>query len=112
MDIRDRTKDIIKSGGEWISTVELEGIAVAHPDLAGAAVIAAKHAKWDERPLLIAVKAEGADPSVEELLAFYDGKIPKWQVPDDVIFVDALPIGATGKVLKSKLREAHGNHLL
>ena len=112
MDIRDRTKDIIKSGGEWISTVELENIAVAHPGLAGAAVIAAKHQKWDERPLLIAVKAEDADPSVEELLAFYEGKIPKWQVPDDVVFVESLPLGATGKVLKSKLREAHADHLL
>jgi len=112
MDIRDRTKDIIKSGGEWISTVELENIAVAHPDLAGAAVIAAKHAKWDERPLLVAVKAEGTDPSVAELLAFYEGKIPKWQVPDDVVFVESLPLGATGKVLKSKLREAYGDHLL
>jgi len=112
MDIRDRTKDIIKSGGEWISTVELENIAVAHTGLASAAVIAAKHAKWDERPLLVAVKAEGADPSVEELLAFYEGKIPKWQVPDDVVFVESLPLGATGKVMKSKLREAHGDHLL
>ena len=112
MDIRDRSKDIIKSGGEWISTVELENIAVAHPGLAGAAVIAAKHAKWGERPLLIAVKAEGADPSVDELLGFYQGKIPKWQEPDDVVFVETLPLGATGKVLKSKLRETYGDHLL
>jgi len=112
MDIRDRTKDIIKSGGEWISTVELENIAVAHPSLAGAAVIAAKHTKWGERPLLIAVKADACEPSKDELLAFYAGKIPSWQVPDGVIFVDSLPIGATGKVLKSKLREAHGDHLL
>ena len=112
MNIRDRTKDIIKSGGEWISTVVLENIMVAHPDLAAAAVISAKHEKWNERPLLIAIKAEGANPSVEELLAFYKDKVPSWQVPDDVVFVDSLPVGATGKIMKSKLREAYGDHLL
>ncbi|RBW57788.1 long-chain-fatty-acid--CoA ligase [Ruegeria sp. A3M17] len=104
MTIRDRSKDIIKSGGEWISSVELENIAVAHPQLATAAVVGVPHPKWDERPLLVAVKAEGADPSEEELLAFFDGKIAKWQVPDKVVFVDALPLNATGKVLKRNLR--------
>ncbi|WP_170413658.1 long-chain-fatty-acid--CoA ligase [Ruegeria atlantica] len=104
MTIRDRSKDIIKSGGEWISSVELENIAVAHPQLATAAVVGVPHPKWDERPLLVAVKAEGADPSEEELLAYFDGKIAKWQVPDKVVFVDALPLNATGKVLKRNLR--------
>lgn len=110
--IRDRSKDIIKSGGEWISTVELENIAIAHPGVANAAVIAAKHLKWDERPVLLVMKAEGADPAEAELLAFYAGKIANWQVPDKVIFVDALPLGGTGKVLKNKLREQYGDVLL
>ncbi|SDC09384.1 long-chain-fatty-acid--CoA ligase [Ruegeria marina] len=105
MTIRDRSKDIIKSGGEWISSVELENIAVAHPKLATAAVVGVPHPKWDERPLLVAVKADGEDPSEEELLAFFDGKIAKWQVPDKAVFVDALPLNATGKVLKRTLRE-------
>ncbi|WP_170328798.1 long-chain-fatty-acid--CoA ligase [Ruegeria arenilitoris] len=104
MTIRDRSKDIIKSGGEWISSVELENIAVAHPSLATAAVVGVPHPKWDERPLLVAVKAEGEEPTEEEVLAFYDGKIAKWQVPDKVVFVDALPLNATGKVLKRSLR--------
>ncbi len=111
MTIRDRSKDIIKSGGEWISSVELENIAVAHPKLATAAVIGVPHPKWDERPLLVAVKAEGQDPSEDELLAFFDGKIAKWQVPDKVVFVDALPLNATGKVLKRNLRADFENAL-
>jgi len=110
--IRDRSKDIIKSGGEWISSVELENIAVAHPALANAAVIGVPHPKWDERPLLVAVKAERADPSEAELLAFFDGKIAKWQVPDKVVFIDALPLGATGKVLKRDLRDQFGDVLM
>ena len=112
MVIRDRSKDIIKSGGEWISTVELENIAMAHPGVAMAAAIAARHEKWDERPVLVVVKAEGADLDEAELLAFYDGKVAKWQVPDKVIFVESLPIGATGKVLKNKLREEFGGVLI
>ncbi len=112
MIIRDRSKDIIKSGGEWISTVELENIAIAHPGIANAATIAARHEKWDERPLLIAVKAEGNDPTEAEIRAFYDGKIASWQVPDAVIFVEELPLGATGKVLKNKLREQFGEYLI
>lgn len=103
--IKDRSKDIIKSGGEWISSVELENIAVGHPKLANAAVIGVRHPKWDERPLLIAIAAEGESPTEEELLAFYDGKIASWQVPDKVVFIDELPLNATGKVLKRTLRE-------
>ncbi|MEP5153451.1 long-chain-fatty-acid--CoA ligase [Planktotalea sp.] len=112
MTICDRSKDIIKSGGEWISSVELENIAVAHPDLTEAAVIGAAHAKWDERPILVAVKAEGTDPSVEELIAFFDGKIASWQKPDTVVFTDALPRNATGKILKRNLRDEFGQVLM
>ncbi len=112
MTIRDRSKDIIKSGGEWISSVELENIAVAHPQLTTAAVVGVPHPKWDERPLLVAVKADGEDPSEQDLLAFFEGKIAKWQVPDRVVFVDALPLNATGKVLKRNLRADFSNILL
>ena len=112
MVIRDRSKDIIKSGGEWISTVELENIAIGHPEITNAAAIAARHLKWDERPVIIAVKAPGASPDEADILAFYDGKVAKWQVPDRVIFVDELPLGATGKVQKVKLREQFGDVLL
>ncbi|SPH21379.1 3-methylmercaptopropionyl-CoA ligase [Ascidiaceihabitans donghaensis] len=112
LSIKDRSKDIIKSGGEWISSVDLENIAIAHPDLANAAVIGARHEKWDERPILIAVKAEGSDPSAADVLAAFDDKIAKWQIPDEVVFVDALPLGATGKVLKRKLKEEFGEVLI
>ena len=110
--ITDRSKDVIKSGGEWIGSIDLENIAMAHPAVAMAAVIAAKHAKWDERPLLIVVKKPGADVSRDEMLKFYEGKIAKWWTPDDVVFVDALPLGATGKVQKNKLRDEFGERLL
>ncbi|WP_299029627.1 long-chain-fatty-acid--CoA ligase [uncultured Sulfitobacter sp.] len=110
MIIRDRSKDIIKSGGEWISTVTLENIAISHPAIANAAAIAALHVKWDERPVLVAIKS--GEVSEEELLAFYKGKVESWQVPDRVIFVDELPIGSTGKVQKNKLREEFGKVLL
>jgi len=112
MVIRDRSKDIIKSGGEWISTVELENIAIGHPKIANAAAIAARHPKWDERPVVIAVPMPGEIPTEEEVLASYEGKVAKWQVPDRVIFVDALPLGATGKVVKVKLRETYGDVLM
>ncbi len=112
MTIKDRSKDIIKSGGEWISTVELENIAVGHPEIGGAAAIAAKHEKWDERPVILAVKAEGSNITEAELLAYYDDKIIKWQIPDKVIFVDQLPIGATGKILKKELRAEYENVLI
>jgi 3-(methylthio)propionyl---CoA ligase len=105
MQITDRSKDVIKSGGEWIGSIDLENIAMAHPAVQQAACIGVFHPKWDERPLLVVVKKPGVDVSKEELIKFYDGKIAKWWTPDDVSFVDALPIGATGKVLKNKIRE-------
>ena len=112
MQITDRSKDVIKSGGEWIGSIDLENIAMAHPSVAIAACIAAKHPKWDERPLLVVQKKPGAALSREELLDFYQGKIAKWWTPDDVVFVDSIPLGATGKMLKSKLREQFRDHRL
>jgi fatty-acyl-CoA synthase len=105
MQITDRSKDVIKSGGEWISSIDLENLAVGHPDVAEAAVIGVAHPKWDERPLLIIVKKEGRNPSKSDILGFMDGKIAKWWMPDDVVFVDAIPHTATGKILKTELRE-------
>jgi len=112
MTITDRSKDVIKSGGEWIGSIDLENIAMAHPAVAMAACIAARHPKWDERPLLVVVKKPGAEVSREELLDFYEGKIAKWWTPDDVLFVDAIPLGATGKMQKIKLREQFKDHVL
>ena len=105
MQVVDRTKDVIKSGGEWISSIDIENIAVSHPHVALAACIAIADPKWDERPIVVVVKKPGLALSKEELLAFYVGKTAKWQIPDDVIFVESIPIGATGKILKTKLRE-------
>ena len=105
MQITDRSKDVIKSGGEWISSIDLENLAIAHPDVAEAAVIGIYHPKWDERPLLVVVKKPGAAVTREDLLKFFDGKIAKWWMPDDVAFVEQLPHTATGKLLKTKLRE-------
>jgi len=105
MQITDRSKDVIKSGGEWISSIELENIAMAHPAVHEAAVIACAHPKWDERPLLVVVRKPGVELSREELLGFYEGKIAKWQIPDDVAFVAEIPHTATGKMQKLKLRE-------
>lgn len=105
MQITDRSKDVIKSGGEWIGSIDLENIAMAHPAVAMAACIAAKHPKWDERPLLVVMLKPGVQVTRDELLAFYDGKIAKWWTPDDVAFVDNIPLGATGKMLKHRLRE-------
>ena len=96
---------MIKSGGEWISSIDIENLAVAHPDVAKAACIGMPHPKWDERPIVLIVKKPGAELTREQLLAFYDGKIAKWQIPDDVVFVDAIALGATGKILKTRLRE-------
>jgi fatty-acyl-CoA synthase len=110
--ITDRSKDVIKSGGEWISSIDLENIAMAHPAVHEAAVIACRHPKWDERPLLVVVKKPGAQLSKEELLAFYEGKIAKWQIPDDVTFVDEIPHTATGKMQKLKLRDQFRDHRL
>ena len=112
MQITDRSKDVIKSGGEWISSIDIENVAMAHPAVAMAACIGMPHPKWDERPLLVVVKKPGAEASREELLAFYEGRVAKWQVPDDVVFVDAIPLGATGKMQKNKLREQFKNHSL
>ncbi|MBU1360991.1 MAG: fatty-acid--CoA ligase [Gammaproteobacteria bacterium] len=105
LQITDRSKDVIKSGGEWISSIDIENIAVAHPAIAMAACIGVAHPKWDERPVVAVVKKPGAEVTRDELLAFYTGKTAKWQIPDDVIFVEAIPIGATGKILKTRLRE-------
>src|SRR6266571_3026137 len=105
MQITDRSKDVIKSGGEWISSIELENIAVAHPAVAEAAVIGVRHPKWGERPLVIAVRKPGASLTREELLRHYEGKVAKWWMPDDVTFVEQLPHTATGKLLKTKLRQ-------
>ncbi len=112
MQITDRSKDVIKSGGEWISSIDIENIAMAHPAVAMAACIGVRHPKWDERPLLVVVRKPGAEVTAEALLAFYDGKVAKWQVPDDVAFVDAIPLGATGKMQKMKLREQFKDHRL
>ena len=105
MQITDRSKDVIKSGGEWISSIDIENIAMAHPDVMMAACIGMPHPKWDERPVVCVVKKPGAEFTSLDLLKFYEGKTAKWQIPDDVIFVDAIPLGATGKMLKTKLRE-------
>jgi fatty-acyl-CoA synthase len=112
MQITDRSKDVIKSGGEWISSIDIENIAMAHPAVAMAACIGVRHPKWDERPLLVVVRKPGAEVTREDLLAFYEGKVAKWQVPDDVAFVDAIPLGATGKMQKMKLREQFQAHQL
>jgi 3-(methylthio)propionyl---CoA ligase len=103
--ITDRSKDVIKSGGEWISSIDLENIAIAHPAVAEAAVVGVKHPKWDERPIVVAVKKPGAEVSREELLHFYQGKVAKWWMPDDVVFVNELPHTATGKLSKLTLRQ-------
>jgi len=112
MQITDRSKDVIKSGGEWISSIDIENIAVAHPGVLMAACIGVKHPKWDERPIVAVVKKPDAQVSREELLAFYEGKTAKWQIPEDVVFVDSIPIGATGKMLKTKLREQLKDYVL
>ena len=105
MQITDRSKDVIKSGGEWISSIDLENIAVAHPAVQEAGVIGITHPKWDERPLLVVVKKKDAVVTREDLLKFFEGKIAKWWMPDDVVFVEQLPHTATGKLLKTKMRE-------
>jgi acyl-CoA synthetase (AMP-forming)/AMP-acid ligase II len=112
MHITDRSKDVIKSGGEWISSIDLENVAISHPAVLEAAVIGCAHPKWDERPLLVAVKKPGAEVSREELLAHFHGKVAKWWIPDDVVFVAEIPHTATGKILKTKLRESYRDHVL
>jgi len=112
MRITDRSKDVIKSGGEWISSIDLENLAVGHPKVAEAAVIGVYHPKWDERPLLIVQLKEGETATREEILAFMDGKIAKWWMPDDVAFVNAIPHTATGKILKTSLRDQFKDYRL
>ena len=110
--ITDRSKDVIKSGGEWISSIDLENAAIGHPDVLEAAVIGVAHPKWSERPLLIVVPKKGAKPNREDILRFLDGKVAKWWMPDDVVFVEELPHTATGKLLKTKLRETFKDYRL
>lgn len=112
MQITDRSKDVIKSGGEWISSIEIENMAVGHPDVAEAAVIGVKHPKWDERPLLVVVPKEGASPTREGILKYFEGKIAKWWMPDDVVFVKAIPHTATGKIQKRELRDTFRDYKL
>jgi len=112
MQITDRSKDVIKSGGEWISSIDLENVAMGHPGVREAAVIGIAHPKWNERPLLIAVRHAGANVTREQLLAFYQGKVASWMVPDDVVFVDELPHTATGKLSKKTLRETYREYRL
>ena len=112
MRITDRAKDVIKSGGEWISSIDLENIAVAHPAVASAAVIGVTHPKWQERPLLVVVRKPGEAPTRESLLDWFDGKVAKWWIPDDVVFVEELPHTATGKLSKLELRSRLGDYQL
>ena len=112
MQITDRSKDVIKSGGEWISSIDVENIAMGHPAVAMAACIGMPHPKWDERPIAVVALKPDAQLTREELLAFYEGKLAKWQIPDDVVFVDAIPLGATGKMLKTKVRQMLGDYKL
>jgi fatty-acyl-CoA synthase len=112
MQITDRAKDVIKSGGEWISSIDLENLAIGHPKIAEAAVIGVRHPKWDERPLLVVVLKPGQSATREEILGFMQGKVAKWQLPDDVAFVDEIPHTATGKIQKTALRERFKHHVL
>jgi fatty-acyl-CoA synthase len=112
MQITDRSKDVIKSGGEWISSIDLENLAVGHPKVAEAAVIGVAHPKWDERPLLVVVLKKGEQASKEDILGFMQGKIAKWWMPDDVVFVDEIPHTATGKIQKTVLRDRFRSYQL
>jgi fatty-acyl-CoA synthase len=112
MEITDRAKDVIKSGGEWISTIALENLAVGHPEVAEAAAIGIAHPKWDERPLLVIVPKAGKSPNKEDLIDYLDGKVAKWWLPDDVVFVDEIPHTATGKIQKTTLRDQFRDYRL
>ncbi|WP_406868817.1 3-(methylthio)propionyl-CoA ligase [Paraburkholderia fungorum] len=112
MQITDRSKDVIKSGGEWISSTDIENVAYLHPEVATAVCIAARHPKWDERPLLLIVKKPGSALVAEELLSFFDNRVARWWKPDAVVFVESVPLGATGKILKNQLRDQFGDHYL
>ena len=110
--IVDRTKDLVKSGGEWISSLDVENVALQHPGVAACAVIAVPHPRWQERPLMVVVKSPGADPKKEEVLATLGRSLASWQLPDDIVFVDALPLTATGKVSKLTLRKQFADYPL
>ncbi|MCU6501192.1 fatty-acid--CoA ligase [Rugamonas sp. A1-17] len=112
MQITDRSKDVIKSGGEWIGTIDLENVAMSHPAVMQAACIGVAHPKWDERPLLVVVLRPGQELKRADLLAHFEGKVAKWWLPDDVVFADALPVGGTGKIQKNKLREQYRDYRL
>ena len=112
MQITDRSKDVIKSGGEWIGTIDLENIAMSHPAVLQAACIGVFHPKWDERPLLVVVRRPGQEVCREALLDYFQGKVAKWWLPDDVVFTDALPVGGTGKIQKNKLRAQYKDYRL
>ena len=112
MRISDRTKDLIKSGGEWISSVDLENALMAHPAVAEAAVIAAKHPKWDERPVAVVVLKQGASATAEELRAFLEPRFAKFWLPDEFVFTEQIPQTAAGKFQKSTLREQYGGLLI
>lgn len=112
LSIQDRSKDLIKSGGEWISSIDLENIAMAHPEVANCAVIAIAHPKWDERPVLVVVPKEGCEPTLTDIHALMEPHFAKWQLPDDLVFVDALPLTATGKVSKLTLRKQFADYVL
>jgi fatty-acyl-CoA synthase len=110
--IQDRSKDLIKSGGEWISSIDLENVAMAHPGIAACAAIAMPHPKWDERPVLVAVAAGADKPALDDIHTHMSEHFAKWQLPDDVIWVDALPLTATGKVSKLTLRQQFADYQL
>jgi acyl-CoA synthetase (AMP-forming)/AMP-acid ligase II len=112
MQITDRSKDVIKSGGEWISSIELENLAVGHPKVAEAAVIGVRHPKWDERPLLVVVLKEGETAAKDDILRYMQGKVATWWMPDDIVFVEEIPHTATGKIQKATLRERFRDYAL
>jgi 3-(methylthio)propionyl---CoA ligase len=112
MQITDRSKDVIKSGGEWISSIDLENLAVGYPKVAEAAVIGIRHPKWDERPLLVVVMKKGEKATKDEILDFMTGKVAKWWIPDDVVFVEEIPHTATGKIQKTTLRDMFKDYVL
>jgi fatty-acyl-CoA synthase len=112
MQITDRSKDVIKSGGEWISSIDVENIAMSHPAVAMAACVGMPHPKWDERPIVVVALKPGQALTRDALLAFYEGRIAKWQIPDDVVFVPAIPLGATGKMQKMTLRQQLQGYVL
>ena len=112
LQLTDRSKDVVKSGGEWLSTIDIENIAMNHPAVAMAAALGVPHPKWGERPIVLVVRRKDAVVSREEVLGLYEGKLAKWQTPDDVVFVDNIPLGATGKMQKTELRKVLEDYAL